>query len=60
MSRPKDNEMLREMLAGLTGIRKDHPKGSVISAGPTGNFLKADFLNLLEEQEEFSSNSFPD
>lgn len=60
MLRPEENEMLREVLAGLTGMRKDLPKGSVTSAGPTGNFLKADFLNLLEEQEEFSSHSFPD
>lgn len=60
MSRPKENEMLSEVLAGLAGMRQDHPKSPVISAGPTGNFIKAHFLNLLEEQEEFSSNSFID
>lgn len=60
MLRPKENEMLREVLAGLAGMRQDRPKGAVICAGPTGDFLKAHFLNLLEEQEEFSSNSFID
>lgn len=54
MLKPKENAMLREMLAGLARMRLDHPKGAVIPAGPTGSFLKANSPNLLGKNRKNS------